>query len=289
MTPRASDTLILGGRGAPAKRCGLSKSHFRPSDDAATFPFLVPANAMAAVGLRVAGAILHAKSLDSGLAAGCTRTGQEIGEAVARSAVFEHSTLGRGPVYAYEVDGFGSASFMDDANVPSLLSLPYLGFCEKDDPLYLRTRSFLWSGDNPYFASGSAATGIGGPHVGRAYVWPMSILMHALTSTDAAEIDRDLRTLCSTHAGRGVMHECFHMDDANDFRRPWFCWPNALFAELVLRAGGRAAGAAAVTSGQRCGADGLRQPWRAQPVREDHEKRLTRRVSPTPGVFEPWG
>ena len=232
-TPYATDTLVLRGRGQPARRCGLCRSPFRPSDDAAQLPFPIAANAMAAVGLRGVAGLMGDLGLDAGLAADCRRLGEELAEAVARHGVVEHPTAGR--IFAYEIDGFGNACFMDDANVPSLLSLPYLGFCAADDPLYLRTRAFLWGDDNPYFARGSAATGIGGPHVGRANLWPMSILVHALTATDPAEADADLALLCRTHASRRVMHETFHKDDAAEFTRPWFCWPNALFAELVMR------------------------------------------------------
>ncbi|BAM02766.1 glycoside hydrolase family 125 protein [Phycisphaera mikurensis] len=233
VTSRAIDTLVLRGRGQPARRCGLSKSPFRPSDDAAQLPFPVAANAMAAVGLLGVADLMGALRLDPALAADCRALGAEIHDAVLRHGVAEHPTAGR--VFAYEVDGFGNAYFMDDANVPSLLALPYLGFCPPEDPLYRRTRALLWSPDNPYFVSGSAAAAIGGPHVGRSNLWPMSILIHALTAADPAEAEADLATLCSTHAGRFVMHETFHRDDATAFTRPWFCWPNALFAELVWR------------------------------------------------------
>ena len=233
MTPQASDTLVLHGRGQPARRCGLSKCHFRPSDDATHLPFHVPSNAMAAVGLRGVADILQRHDLDADLAQQCAVLADEITAAIHAHAVIDHPTAGR--IFAYEVDGFGNAYCMDDANVPSLLSLAYLGFCELDDPLYQRTRAFVWSDDNPYFARGTAGMGIGGPHIGRANVWPMSILMHALTSDDDAEVDRALRTVCDTHGGRFVMHETFHKDDPARYTRGWFCWPNALFAELVLR------------------------------------------------------
>lgn len=232
-TPRASDTLVMHGHGPAGRRCGLSKSHFRPSDDASTLPYLVPSNAMAAVGLRGVAKIITRLGLDDTLAADCQTLGQELADAVRSQAVVPHPTAG--DIFAYEIDGFGNHIHMDDANVPSLLALPYLGFCATDDDTYQRTRRYLWSQDNPFFAEGSAAQGIGGPHVGRSYIWPMSILVYALTSSDHDEIDRALRTVCATHAGRHVMHESFHKDNADDYTRHWFCWPNALFAELVLR------------------------------------------------------
>lgn len=232
-TPRASDTLVMRGHGQAGRRCGLSKSHFRPSDDAAQLPFHVPANAMVAVGLRGVAKIIARLGLDQQLAADCDRLGEEINEAIREHAVVHHPTAGQ--VFAYEIDGFGNHLCMDDANVPSLLSLAYLGFCDLTDPTYQRTRRLLWSEDNPFFAKGSAAEGIGGPHVGRSYIWPMSLIIFALTSADDEEIDRSLRTLCRSHAGRHVMHESFHMNNPADFTRGWFCWPNALYAELVMR------------------------------------------------------
>jgi uncharacterized protein len=139
-----------------------------------------------------------------------------------------------GLIWAFEVDGFGNALFIDDANVPSLLSLPYLGICKANDPMYLRTRKFVLSDHNPYFSRGKAAEGIGGPHVGPGMIWPMGLVMRALTSTRDDEIIQNLQWLKQTHAQTGFMHETFWKDDANNFTRPWFAWANTLFGELML-------------------------------------------------------
>src|SRR5690606_16333765 len=126
------------------------------------------------------------------------------------------------------------ARLMDDANVPSLLSLPYLGFCPPDDARYLRTRAFVLGPDNPHHVAGRAASGVGSPHTGPGTIWPMALTMQALTATDDAEIASCLRLLKSTHAGTGFMHESFHADDPARFSRPWFAWANTLFGELIV-------------------------------------------------------
>ncbi|MCF0198867.1 MAG: glycoside hydrolase family 125 protein, partial [Bacteroidaceae bacterium] len=140
-----------------------------------------------------------------------------------------------GKVYAFEVDGFGSHLLMDDANAPSLLSLPYLTDVKVDDPIYQNTRRMLWSTENPYFFAGKAAAGVGGPHTGYDNVWPMSFIMKALTSTNRAEQEQCLETLLATDAGTGFMHESFHCDNPSKFTRSWFAWANTLFGELVLK------------------------------------------------------
>jgi uncharacterized protein len=137
-------------------------------------------------------------------------------------------------VFYYEVDGYGGRVFMDDANIPSLLSLPYLGYCAPDDPIYQNTRSLLWSEANPYFFRSGSHAGIGGPHIGPGYIWPMSLMMWALTSSCDDERREALKALMATHAGRGFMHESFHQDRPDDFTRPWFGWANSLFGELIL-------------------------------------------------------
>ncbi len=228
----ALDTLPLAGRGHPARRCGLSKSPFRPSDDAASLPFHVPANAMASVELVRLGTMLRRLDVAPDLAAEAMKLAADLREAILVHAVIAHPR--HGDIFAYEIDGFGSHYLMDDANVPSLLSLPYLGFCTLEDATYQRTRAFCLSSNNPYFASGSAGAGIGGPHIGLGWIWPMSITMRALTSDSDEEIAACLRTLSSTHAGTGFLHETFWKDDASRFTRPWFAWANSLFGELIF-------------------------------------------------------
>ena len=142
---------------------------------------------------------------------------------------------GLGDVYAYEVDGFGQYNLMDDANVPSLIALPYLGDVDINDPIYQNTRRFVWSEDNPYFFKGTAGEGIGGPHIGYDMIWPMSIMMKAFTSQNDEEIKTCVKMLMDTEAGTGFMHESFHKDNPAKFTRAWFAWQNTLFGELILK------------------------------------------------------
>jgi len=211
--------------------CGLVRCSFRPSDDMVKLPFLVPANAMITVALRDVSTLLATLHLDT-LAAEARGQSDTITRALEKHAVVNHPV--HGEIWAYEIDGYGSANLMDDSNVPSLLSLPYLGFCAPDDARYLRTRAFCLSTDNPHYVSGSAATGIGSPHTGPGTIWPMSLSMQALTATDDAEILQCLRSLKSTHADTGFMHESFNADDPARFTRPWFAWANTLFGELLV-------------------------------------------------------
>jgi hypothetical protein len=152
--------------------------------------------------------------------------------AIANHAVVNHAVHGK--IYAFEIDGFGNSLMMDDANAPSLLSLPYLGCCDLNDATYQRTRAFALSDDNPYFIRG-VAEGIGGPHAGPGMIWPLSIIMRALTSRDSNEISHCLRMLLETDAGTGFMHESFDANDPSKYTRPWFAWCNSLFGELVVR------------------------------------------------------
>nr|WP_302986452.1 GH92 family glycosyl hydrolase [uncultured Alistipes sp.] len=233
VTDRQLDTRCHVGRGNPVKPVGLISSAFRPSDDATTFGFLVPSNFMAVSSLRKAAEILSTVNGEQELAADCTALADEVAAALQQHAVVEHPVYGK--IYAFEVDGFGSVQLMDDANVPSLLAMPYLGDVERTDPVYENTRRFVWSTDNPYFWRGEAGEGIGGPHIGVEMIWPMSIMMRAFTSTDDAEIRDCIIALMTTDAGTGFMHESFSRHDAADFTRAWFAWQNTLFGELILK------------------------------------------------------
>lgn len=232
-TERAYDTLSNNGLGTPVKPCGLIASSFRPSDDATTFQFLIPSNFFAVTSLRKAAEILSEVNHNDFLADKCLLLADEVDGALKKYAVYDHPEFG--PIYAYEVDGFGNHLLMDDANVPSLLGMPYLGDVATDDQIYQNTRNFVWSTSNPYFFKGSAGEGIGGPHVGYEMAWPMSIMMRAFTSTDQREIDECIDLLLATDADTGFIHESFDVNDPSNFTRPWFAWQNTLFGELIIK------------------------------------------------------
>lgn len=230
LTTEPTETLSHG-RGFPAARTGLIKTSFRPSDDAHTLPFLIPANAFAVVVLNATIPLLQAKSMKAE-ADIARKLADEISTAIEKYGIINHPTAGQ--VFAYEVDGFGSAYFMDDANVPSLLSLPYLGFTSHSNSLYVATRKAVWSHANPYFFDGSAGEGIGGPHIGMNYVWPISIIVKAFTSTNDDEISECLELLVNSSVCTGLIHESFHKNSLQMYTRPWFAWANSFFGHLVL-------------------------------------------------------
>ena len=233
VTDRQLDTVCNMGKGNPVNPVGLIASVFRPSDDATTFLFLVPSNFFAVTSLRKAAEILTKVNGQAALAAECTELAAEVETALKKYATYNHPEYGT--IYAFEVDGYGNRFLMDDANVPSLLAMPYLGDMDVNDPIYQNTRRFVWSEANPYFFRGSAGEGIGGPHVGYDMAWPMSIMMKAFTSQDDAEIKRCVEMLMTTDAGTGFMHESFNVNDPTDFTRSWFAWQNTLFGELILK------------------------------------------------------
>jgi len=228
----ATDGVPISGYGYPVKPVGLICSIFRPSDDATIFPFLIPSNFFAVVSLRQAAEMVNTISKDAVLAKSCSDLATEVEQALKKYAVVRHAD--RGQVYAFEVNGFGSHVLMDDANVPSLLSLPYLKAVKTTDPVYQNTRKLILSTENPFFYKGKAAEGIGSPHSGMETIWPISITMRAMTSVQDAEIRQCVKWLLSTHAGTGFMHESFHKDDPAKFTRKWFAWANTLFGELIL-------------------------------------------------------
>lgn len=226
------DTVPLEGFGNPARPVGMIFSMFRPSDDCCTYPLFVPANLFAMQSLQQLQELASSAAGDSSLAGECELPLTAIRAAVAQYGVVEHPQFGR--IWAYEVDGYGNALFMDDSNAPGLLSLPYLGCCATSDPIYQRTRRFVLSDANPYFFRGKVAEGAGSPHTGLGQIWPMGMILRALTSADDAEIVQCLRWLRNTTAGTDFMHESFDGNNPAKFTRPWFAWANTLFGELIL-------------------------------------------------------
>ncbi len=227
-----TDTVAGNGWGNPAKPNGLIVSIFRPSDDATIFPYLIPSNYFATASLLQLIEIFDHLGMHTE-AEQCLALKDEVSEALLRHSKVVNPVYGE--IYSYETDGYGNHLMMDDSNVPSLLALPYLGCTDRNDPVYENTRRFILSSDNPYYFTGKVAEGVGSPHTLSNKIWPMTIIMRALTSTDKAEIRVCLRMLRDTHAGTGFMHESFNKDNPADYTRSWFAWANTLFGELICK------------------------------------------------------
>lgn len=229
-----TDTLCNNGLGNPVGFTGMTWSGFRPSDDACQYGYLIPANMFASVALRYMEEIAEVIYKDLDLKERAHALRLEIEDGIEKFGIVHNEEFG--DIYAYEVDGLGNFNFMDDANVPSLLSIPYLEFRGIDDEIYQNTRKFILSKNNPFYYEGKAAKGIGSPHTPPEYIWHIALSMNGLTTNNVDEIKELINTLISTDAGTGFMHEGFHCDDAHQFTRDWFAWSNSLFAHFIYDA-----------------------------------------------------
>ncbi|MBR4867621.1 MAG: glycoside hydrolase family 125 protein [Clostridia bacterium] len=226
------DTLHNEGKGNPVAYTGMTWSGFRPSDDACTYGYLIPSNMFAVVALKEMAHLLADGFGDQALADQALALSDEINGGILTHGVIETEEFGK--VYAYEVDGMGNVLFMDDANVPSLISAPYLGYCQKEDEIYQNTRNMLLSKANPYYFEGEKAKGIGSPHTPNNYVWHIALAMQGLTATSPAEQKLLLDLLLTTHADCYYMHEGVNVDNPHEFTRPWFAWANTICSEFLI-------------------------------------------------------
>lgn len=228
-----TDTLCNDGLGNLVRYTGMTWSGFRPSDDACKYGYLVPANMFASVVLSYVSEISEVIFKDPFLKDKADLLKSDIDTGIERYGIIETEEFG--PIYAYEVDGFGNKNLMDDANVPSLLAMPYIGYTDIDNELYQNTRKFILSKNNPYYYEGSMAKGIGSPHTPPEYIWHIALSMQGLTTNNQEEIDILINTLISTDGDKNYMHEGFHCDDATNFTRDWFAWSNSLFADFIYK------------------------------------------------------
>jgi meiotically up-regulated gene 157 (Mug157) protein len=232
-TAWSTDTVPGNGYGNPIKPNGLIASTFRPSDDATVYPFFIPSNFFAVVSFRQVAELLEKTKQGGSLASDFRALALEVENALKKYAIYSHPVYGK--IYAFEVDGFGNSLLMDDAGIPGLISMPYLGAMSVKDPVYVNTRKFVLSDSNPYFFKGKAGEGLGSPHTLIDQIWPMGIIARAITSTSDTEIAAQLKLLKTTHNHTGFMHESFDKDDDAKFTRKWFAWVNTLFGELLLK------------------------------------------------------
>ncbi|KAI2776135.1 glycoside hydrolase family 125 protein [Daldinia loculata] len=232
-TMTGSGTLGNNGIGSPVNETGLVRSPFRPSDDSAIFDFQIPANMMLSRYLESTSDIMERlPNAPKGLAQKMRDMATEIREAINQWGIV---TAPNGKkIFAYEVDGFGGQNLMDDANVPSLLSAPFLGYLDKNDTIYQNTRAFVLSRSNPWWCEGPHLNAIGSPHIRPGAAWPMSSIIRAMTSDDDAEIISAVKEVLSTTDGYGLIHESVDSFDTSNWTRQWFTWANGLFGQLIM-------------------------------------------------------
>lgn len=227
-----TETLIRDGLGSEVGHTGMTWCGFRPSDDACTYGYLVPANMFAVVALGYAAEMCETVLEEEALAKECRDLAAEIRTGIEKHGVIDHPHFGK--IYAYEVDGRGNYLLMDDANVPSLLAAPYLGYCDYEDEVYQNTRKFILSRNNPFYYEGSVAKGIGSPHTPDHYVWHIALAIQGMTSIHQEERDELLETFLRTDGETGFMHEGFNASKPEEFTREWFAWSNTMFSEFIL-------------------------------------------------------
>jgi len=232
-TVREEDTLTHQGKGVPVKVTGMTWSGFRPSDDACSGGgYLIPSNMFAVVVLDYVEEIFRTVLNDIAISRRASKLKKEIESGIRNYG--KTTNINGEIIYAYETDGFGNSSIMDDSNVPSLLSAPYIGYLNKEDPLYLNTRKTILSKENPYYYEGECGTGIGSSHTPDNYIWPIAIAIEGLTTNDFNEKERILNQLVANDGGTNLMHESYNVSDSNEYTREWFSWANMLFCELVM-------------------------------------------------------
>jgi hypothetical protein len=230
-----SDTLAGDGFGRPVKANGMICSAFRNSDDATTYLYNIPENLFAVTALRQLTEMIKATSHRDELVTTCRNLADEVEQAILQNGIVEQKEFGK--IYAYECDGLGDSKLMEDAGVPGLITIPYLGYGKTEDDIYVRSRKFALSPANPYFYQGKNIEGIGSQHL--AYkgemIWPMGIISRAITSDNDAEIKQCIKMLKATQAGTGFMHEGFKPDNPKNFTRHWFAWANSFFGEMIWK------------------------------------------------------
>ncbi|KAG4031377.1 hypothetical protein MFRU_009g01540 [Monilinia fructicola] len=232
-TTSSTETLSNSGAGNPVQEgTGLVRSAFRPSDDATIYQLFIPANMMFSRYLESCSKIMAAIGGQQDLSNHMHSFASSIRAAITKHGIVQDPTYGK--VYAYEVDGFGSANRMDDANIPSLLSAPFLGYLSVNDTVYQNTRKFILSKSNPYFMRGPVINAVGGPHVGPGRAWPMASIIRILTSSNDSEITSTLKEIVSSTDGLGLIHESIDTFDQHRWSRQWFSWANGLFGQMLL-------------------------------------------------------
>lgn len=212
---------------------GMIKCKNRPSDDWTTYPYLIPTNMFLSSMLPKLAEMYTKIWNDPTRAKECNDLSKKIIDGINNYGIYDHPIFGK--IWAYEVDGVGNYLLMDDANIPSLLSAPYLEFCEFSSLVYQNTRKYILSNFNPYYFTGSYGQGVGSPHTQNSWIWPISIIMQALTADNDNEIRQMVNYLNNLDGGAHYVHESVNPNNPSQYTRSSFAWGDSLYAELVIK------------------------------------------------------
>lgn len=116
----------------------MIKTGFRPSDDPNQLAYNIPGNAMASVFLKYVAEYILVKVPKNSVfysSAQILMTKMQSLSAQIKQGIYSYGIVQRNnkKIFAYQVNGFGDYRLYDDANLPSLLSLPYFDFVTLKD------------------------------------------------------------------------------------------------------------------------------------------------------------
>ena len=218
------------GKGEPVSNNGMVWSGYRPSDDKCVHGYYIPGNMFIVAVLEKLAPMLETLG-ENARADMCRSFAKQVQAVLEKVSVVE---VDGQRIYALETDGFGNYNLMDDANIPNLIAMPYYEYPYMDKAVYENTKKRMFSFANPYYFEGKVLKGIGSPHTPKNRVWPLSLIIRALTSEDKAEINECVQMIINSTAGTGYIHEGVDKDDDKIYSRSWFAWANSLFAYMII-------------------------------------------------------
>ena len=234
-SPYRYSELQRDGLGPKTGYTGMTWSGFRPSDDTNRYGYSIPSNVYAASSLYKVLEMNKIVWKEDSLRSKVETLLADIEQGIEKHGIVEVEPGVH--VYAYEVDGLGGVlADFDDANLPSLLSLPLLGWPKLDSTVYQATRERLLNPNhNPQYFNGTQIRGIGSEHTSPGNVWPLAMMTEVMTDTSVDKKASIIKDLLKTQCNNGLMHESINSNLVSHCTRPEFEWANIMFAVLIER------------------------------------------------------
>lgn len=154
---RGIDEILKKLDAERAGSCELYETFLQPTDDERVYPYITYDNVLVWRALRALGRLFGRPEL--------TERAERVRRAIYDNCIFNGA-------FAWSVDLAGGHDVYDEPP-GSLLLLPYYGFCDWDDPVYLKTAEMIRSPDYAYSFAGCEIAEIGCPHA--PHPWLLSI------------------------------------------------------------------------------------------------------------------